>query len=221
MTASVHDRRDSARTRRRCSCRRDPLGRRGDTNPCAGSASRSQQYATSCGPRGRRSLLRGGSARVSHSLFSKSGAASMVSTSGGTFNAAARGPIHEPGRRKHLAGSTLIASCAGARYDGTRRTMFTKLCTIVVLALALSPFTAPFSTCDSPLRSSTALIDDDDPGSLVAPLTTETGRLRIVPDVGILLVSHFLAAPPVFRTESVRRSSVVGERSELPTILRL
>jgi hypothetical protein len=108
--------------------------------------------------------------------------------------------------------------------------MIKKLATLLFLALAASPFTAPFQTYDwahsQAAHNNAALIasslDENDPGSLVAPLMTEAGRLKIVPTAGIVVVSHFVAEPPVlFITRSILPARGVSDRSILSTILRL
>jgi hypothetical protein len=99
--------------------------------------------------------------------------------------------------------------------------MLKKLCTLVVLALAVSPFTAPFGTCDTPQISSLVIIGENDPASRVAPLVTEAGRLKIAPTVRIVAVSLVVAAPPVaFITPSIAPTSGLRDRSTLSTILR-
>jgi len=98
-------------------------------------------------------------------------------------------------------------------------TMLRKWCTFVVLALAVTPFTAPFRTCDPQPISSPVLVDEND---LVAARTTEAGRLKIAPAIGIVVVSLSVAAPPVtFITPSVAPTIGITDRSILSTILRL
>src|ERR1700680_2731568 len=90
-----------------------------------------------------------------------------------------------------------------------RSSVLTKLCSVLLLALALSPFTAPFQTCDfSDSASGTGTnegvtltpptadhtVVSDNAGSLVPPLTTDTGRLRLAPVSG-LVISIVLASP--------------------------
>src|SRR5713226_847347 len=72
----------------------------------------------------------------------------------------------------------------------------TKLCATALLFLALSPFTAPFQTFDLADASNAHTADEasivtpptlastsfaDAAGSLVPTLTTQTGRLRLIP----------------------------------------
>jgi hypothetical protein len=109
------------------------------------------------------------------------------------------------------------------------RTMLKKLCAVSLLVLALSPFTAPFQTCDfgDSLGGSTgddALVlaqasDSDGAGTVVPPLTTETGRLGLAPVPGI---STVVAAPPiVFLRRPIASSSRISECSVLLSVLRL
>jgi hypothetical protein len=100
--------------------------------------------------------------------------------------------------------------------------MLKKLCALVLLALALSPFTAPFSTFDSPKTSSPVLIHEHNPGSVIAPLITETGRLKIAPIVGTLVISYFLADPRIISSAQLISPAVpVSRRSTLSAILRV
>jgi hypothetical protein len=100
--------------------------------------------------------------------------------------------------------------------------MLKKLLALAVLALALSPFTAPFRTCDPSQISSVVLIDENESGSLVAPLVTECGRLKIATTVGTLIVAPLIAQPPdTFITQSIARMNGSGERSIAPTVLRV
>lgn len=58
--------------------------------------------------------------------------------------------------------------------------MLKDLGALVFLALAISPFTAPFQTCDDAGATVIApLNSENDPGSLVAPLVTKPGRLTV------------------------------------------
>jgi hypothetical protein len=108
--------------------------------------------------------------------------------------------------------------------------MVKKLATLLFLVLAASPYTAPFRTCD-PVHSEAihdvdtliaALHDENDPGSLIAPLVTETGRLKILPTAGIVVVSHFVAEPHIsFITGSIPPTDGVADSSIRSTILRL
>ena len=59
---------------------------------------------------------------------------------------------------------------------------------IVVLLLAMSPFTAPFQTCDAGQAIAVAAVNhDDDPGSLVPPVPR---------------APHILIAPPAAISEA-------------------
>jgi hypothetical protein len=99
--------------------------------------------------------------------------------------------------------------------------MLKKLSAFAVLALALSPFTAPFRTCDSHQISSTPFIGENDPGPLVASLATETGRLKIAPTAGVVAVSHCSEPPLTFGTRSKAPARGVSERRIFSTILRV
>jgi len=100
--------------------------------------------------------------------------------------------------------------------------MLKKACAFALVALIVSPFTAPFRTLESAQLPSHSLIDDNDPGSLIAPLTTEIGRLKIVPAVGVVTASHFICRPPAaFTTTSFAPTRGLCNRSMLSTILRL
>jgi hypothetical protein len=99
--------------------------------------------------------------------------------------------------------------------------MLKKLCTLVVLALAVSPFSAPFGTCDTPQILSLVVNGENEPSSLVAPLPTAAGRLKVAPPMGIVVVSLVVAAPPVtLITPSNAPTSGLSDRSPLSTILR-
>lgn len=66
--------------------------------------------------------------------------------------------------------------------------MLKNLATLVFLAFAISPFTAPFQTCDQARATVVApLNSENDPGSLVSPLVTKAGRLTAAaaPPVGL------------------------------------
>jgi hypothetical protein len=114
--------------------------------------------------------------------------------------------------------------------------MLTKLCAISLLALALSPFTAPFQTCDladsangtgtdeavmltPPTVTHTSL--SDGAGSLVPPLTTAAGRLRLTP-VSELVISTLVALPPVaYVAPPVTPPPDISGSSFPPTVLRV
>jgi hypothetical protein len=72
--------------------------------------------------------------------------------------------------------------------------MLKNLFALVFLALAVSPFTAPFQTCAEATAAVVAPLDiENDPGSLVSPLVTKAGRLTVAvaPPAG-LGVSYFV-----------------------------
>ena len=74
--------------------------------------------------------------------------------------------------------------------------MLKNLFALVFLALAVSPFTAPFQTCAEATAAVVApLNNENDPGSLVSPLVTKAGRLTVAvaPPAG-LGVSYFGSA---------------------------
>jgi hypothetical protein len=99
--------------------------------------------------------------------------------------------------------------------------MLKNLFALVFLALAVSPFNAPFQTCAEVTAAIVApLNNENDPGSLVSPLVTRAGRLTITiaPPAG-LGVSYFVPLeslnafiPPIshIRHDSIR-----------PTVLRV
>lgn len=99
--------------------------------------------------------------------------------------------------------------------------MLIKLAALLFLALAASPFTAPFQTYD-PSQNSLPVVNQNDPGSLVAPLTTETGRLTIAAAVAIVVVAHVAARPPATSAaRSTASTHCLCDRSILSTVLRL
>ncbi len=100
--------------------------------------------------------------------------------------------------------------------------MLTKLCALFLLALVVSPFTAPFRTVDLAQMSSPVLTDDVDPGSLLAPCVNEARRLKIATTVGIETVTHSVSHPPVtFIARPVAPAGDVRDRSVRSTVLRL
>jgi len=97
--------------------------------------------------------------------------------------------------------------------------MIQRLYAVVFVALAASPFTAPFQAC-TPVPSP-MLVDQNDPGSAVGPLATAAGRLTIVTG-SIALASRFVVTPPgSIVTGSFTSAIVHGTHSVLPTILRV
>jgi hypothetical protein len=92
--------------------------------------------------------------------------------------------------------------------------MLKNLFALVFLALAVSPFTAPFQTCaDATAAVVAPLNNGNDPGSLISPLVTKPGRLTVAvaPPAGIG-VSYFipLASPTPFipPTSHTRHDSI-------------
>jgi hypothetical protein len=115
--------------------------------------------------------------------------------------------------------------------------MLTKLCAMLLIVLAASPFTAPFQTCDfsdtpsgntseqavimtPPTVAQTSL--SDDAALLVPTLTTTTGRLRLAP-LSALAISNFVVAfsPVAFLAPPVAPSPDDGGASFPPTVLRV
>jgi hypothetical protein len=100
--------------------------------------------------------------------------------------------------------------------------MLHKLCTLFLVALALSPFTAPFQTY-SPTEMACPIPEDEkSSGTSVASLATDSGRLKIAAPVGIITVSLFI--PESLGTRlgpPIERATPVIDRSTLSTILRL
>jgi hypothetical protein len=92
---------------------------------------------------------------------------------------------------------------------------------LVLLALAVSPFTAPFQTCAGANTAVVALLNNEnDAGSLVSPLVTKAGRVTVaVAQPAGLDVSYLvpLASITLFipNTSCVRRDSIQ------PTVLRV
>jgi hypothetical protein len=99
--------------------------------------------------------------------------------------------------------------------------MLKDLCALVFLALAVSPFTAPFQTCaEAKATVAAPLNNENDPGSLVPPLVTKAGRLTVaVAPPGGLGVSYFvslaLLTPFIPPTSHIRHDSI------RPTVLRI
>jgi hypothetical protein len=90
---------------------------------------------------------------------------------------------------------------------------------VVVLLLAMSPFTAPFQTCDAGEAIAIAAVNhDDDPGSLVAPLVPKAPHILIAPPAPISEVHQGLCAPLV---PSGAFSNRVQHPPLRPTILRI
>ena len=90
---------------------------------------------------------------------------------------------------------------------------------IIVLLLALSPFTAPFQTCDARQAIAVAAINhDDDPGSLVAPLVPKTRHTLIAPPALISEGYPTLCVPPAPLSAL---ANGVPHQLLRPTILRI
>ena len=97
--------------------------------------------------------------------------------------------------------------------------MLRDLFAVVVLLLAMSPFTAPFQTCDpGHAIAVTAVNHDDDPGSLVAPVVPKAPHMLIAPPALISGAQQGLCA------SLVRLGPVANGFQHLPlrpTILRI
>jgi len=110
--------------------------------------------------------------------------------------------------------------------------MFNKLSAIALLILGISPFTAPFQTCDiadalhrnvsgdmgltTPALTSTGRTDDE--GTLIAPPGT---RLRIEPLSVVAASTHVAARRVAFITSSVPPIARFGGYASSPNALRL
>jgi hypothetical protein len=97
--------------------------------------------------------------------------------------------------------------------------MLTKLCATWLLALILSPFTAPFQTYDL-ADSAGGTVAAADAGSLIGPPATEKGRLRLAP-VSALIISNVVAAPMVLFLASPSAPRRIINSPVPTTILRL
>jgi hypothetical protein len=97
--------------------------------------------------------------------------------------------------------------------------MLNNLCALVFLALAVSPFTAPFQTCEASKAVVVAPINNEnDPGSLVAPLVTQAGRVTVAPPAR-LTISNFV--PVAHLTPFIPPASRIRHDSIRPTVLRV
>ncbi len=101
--------------------------------------------------------------------------------------------------------------------------MLRSLWALVFLVLAALPFTAPFQTCDttddlSPVAVVAPLTDENDSGSLIAPLVTKTGRLTIALPMGVTASSF---TPVMFPTPFTAALHLASPFTALPTVLRV
>lgn len=99
--------------------------------------------------------------------------------------------------------------------------MLKNLCALVFLALAVSPFTAPFQTCAEAKAAVVAPFNNEnEPGSLVSPLVTTAGRLTVAvaPPAG-LSVSYFV--PLALLTPFIPLTCRIRQDSSRPTVLRV
>src|SRR5688572_29201847 len=98
--------------------------------------------------------------------------------------------------------------------------MLKNLFALAFLALAVSPFTAPFQTCADVTAVVTPLNSENDPGSLISPLVTKAGRLTVaVPAPGALGVS--CPRPLALFTPFIPPTSHVRHDAIRPTVLRV
>lgn len=99
--------------------------------------------------------------------------------------------------------------------------MLKNLFALVFLALAVSPFTAPFQTCTEATAAVVApLNNENDPGSLVSPLVTKAGRLTVaVAPPASLGVSYLV--PLASLTPFIPPTSHIRHDSIRPTVLRV
>jgi hypothetical protein len=97
--------------------------------------------------------------------------------------------------------------------------MLNKLCALLLLALAASPFTAPFQTCgESNATVAVELANENDPGSLFAPRVTKSGHATIVPLAALSLsYSSPIVALSWFAIPTIRSR----QDSSRPIVLRV
>jgi hypothetical protein len=99
--------------------------------------------------------------------------------------------------------------------------MLKNLFALVFLALAVSPFTAPFQTyAEAGAAVVAPLNNENDRGSLVSPLVTKAGRLT----VGVAPPSGFGVSylPPLaLFTPFIVPTSQIHHESIRPTVLRV
>jgi hypothetical protein len=102
-------------------------------------------------------------------------------------------------------------------------TLLMKWCASGLLVLALSPFTPPFQTVDlgrllSEMHTPIA-DDDDDAGSLIAPVGTQ---LRVEPPFGIVVRTFVVTTPVAFLEPPVASlGCIISAPTSPPTPLRL
>jgi hypothetical protein len=108
-----------------------------------------------------------------------------------------------------------------AHYDAQvmSHRIVTKLCALILLTLALIPFTAPFRTCDTPQLS---LSVHGDENGVVAPRATETRRRSLTQAQGLVVVATAIVERSVsIVPQPLSPTSVVSTRLNAPTILRV
>jgi hypothetical protein len=99
--------------------------------------------------------------------------------------------------------------------------MFKNLFALVFLALAVSPFTAPFQTCaDATAAAVAPLNNDKDPGSLVSPLVTKAGRLTVAAALPAALGVSY-SVPLASLTPFIPPTNHIRHDSIGPTVLRV
>jgi hypothetical protein len=91
-------------------------------------------------------------------------------------------------------------------------------CALVLLALVVSPFTAPFQTCNTHAAGVASLTEADDAGSMVAPLVTKAGRLTVTPLTRVV-ISHVV--PVAFVRSFIPPHRNTRRDSVRPRVLRL
>jgi hypothetical protein len=93
-----------------------------------------------------------------------------------------------------------------------------KLCALLLLVLALSPFTAPFQTCD--LADSTSGTGTDEAVILTPPAVVHTSLL--LAPVSQLVISNMVAPrPAAFLALPITPPPDIGGSSFPPTVLRV
>ena len=112
--------------------------------------------------------------------------------------------------------------------------MLTKFSAAWLLALMLSPCTAPFRTCDAadflsgggdhtvalavPTSMRAPLADDPDS---LPPFDTKAKRLRLAQVSGFVIQNFVVPSPSAFVEFQAASTSCIRRNSALPTVLRL
>ena len=105
----------------------------------------------------------------------------------------------------------------------TKVEMLQQFWAVLFLALAVSPFTAPFRTLDTPAEARAVVVvaprmGEDSPGSIVAALVTNAGRLTLAAPTE-LAISYFV--PLIFLTPFTPPTQHARHNSNRPAVLRL